>query len=98
MQSTKFVAFPYNPMVYKLNSSGVFYDAIYHLKPVITSNTEFFKRVRENNLGYVYINSISESMNILDDANIYKDYVNNIKNYVENLNKDIKHKLIKFLC
>lgn len=97
LQSTKFVALPYKPTVYRLNSSGVFYDAIYHLKPIIASDTEFFKKVRENNLGYVYINSISESINILDDVKMYKVYVNNIKNYVENINKDIKHKLIKFL-
>lgn len=97
LQSTKFMALPYDPKAYTLNSSGVFYDAIYHLKPVITSNTEFFKRVQENNLGYVYINSISESINILDDTKIYENYVNNIKNYVEKINKDNKNKLIEFL-
>ena len=91
------MALPYDPKAYTLNSSGVFYDAIYHLKPVITSNTEFFKRVQENNLGYVYINSISESINILDDTKIYENYVNNIKNYVEKINKDNKNKLIEFL-
>ena len=97
LQSTKFIALPYDPKAYTLNSSGVFYDAIYHLKPVITSNTKFFKRVRENNLGYVYTNSISESINMLDDEKIYKHYINNIKKYVKNINRDSTNKLIKFL-
>lgn len=97
LKSTKFVALPYNPAAYKLNSSGIFYDAIYHLKPVIASNTVFFKRVKQNKLGYVYSNSISESINILDDSKIYQEYVNNIKEYLKKINKDIKNKLVKFL-
>jgi len=97
LQSTKFVALPYNPKTYTLNSSGVFYDAIYHLKPVITSNTEFFKRVKKNKIGYVYKKSIKESKEILDDKRIYQEYVNNIKEYVKNINRDNTNKLIKFL-
>ncbi len=97
LQSTKFVALPYDPAIYKLNSSGVFYDAIYHLKPVIVSNTVFFKRVKENNLGYVYKNSIRESTHILDNLKIYSDYVKNIKDYVKKINKDNKGRLIEFL-
>ena len=97
LQSTKFVALPYNPTTYKLNSSGVFYDAIYHFKPVIASNTEFFKRVEKNKIGYVYKHSIRESKIILENAKIYQEYVNNIKKYVQNINRDNKKNLIKFL-
>jgi len=97
LHSTRFVALPYDPAVYKLNSSGVFYEAIYHLKPVIASNTVFFKRVKQNKIGYVYINSISESINILDDSKIYKDYIDNIKKYVKKINRDNKNKLVEFL-
>jgi len=97
LSSTKFVALPYDPKAYPLNSSGVFYDAIYHIKPLITSNTKFFKRVEENNLGYVYKNSIKDSIHILDNLEIYSDYTRNIKDYIKKTNKDIKNKLINFL-
>jgi len=97
IQSTKYVALPYDPIEYKLNSSGVFYDAIYHLRPLITSDTVFFKRVKENKIGYVYKNSIRESKEILEDTKIYREYVNNTKEYVKSINKDNKNKLIKFL-
>lgn len=97
LESTKYVALPYDPLIYTLNSSGVFYDAIYHFKPLIASNTKFFERVRANTLGYVYVNSINESINILDDSKIYKNYVDNIKNYVKKINRNNKNKLIDFL-
>ena len=97
LQSTKFIALPYDPKAYTLNSSGVFYDAIYHLKPVITTDTEFFERVKKNKIGYVYRHSIGESKEILDDKKIYQEYVNNIKEYVKNINRDSTDKLIKFL-
>ncbi len=97
LQSTKFVALPYNPTIYKLSSSGVFYEAIYHFKPVITSNTEFFKRVEENKIGYVYKHSIKEYIHILNNSKIYNDYVRNIKNYVKKINKDNKDRLISLL-
>lgn len=97
MQKARFIALPYNPTTYKLQSSGVFYEALYSGTPVICSNTSFLKIVRERRLGYVYENSISESICILDNIEIYEAYRKNVISFVDEVQKESISKINYFI-
>lgn len=97
LSNSRFIALPYKPDVYKLQSSGIFYEAIYNSKPVICSDTSFFKIVREKNLGFVYTKTIAESLKIINNKDYYKEITSNIEKFTTEILIESTSKLLRFL-
>lgn len=93
--ATRFIILPYVNSNFR--SSGVFYEALYKLKPLIVSSPPpFFKLVNEYKIGLQYITSPSELIDKLNDQVLYNSMVNNIKTFLANKTHNEKEKIINF--
>lgn len=81
-ENTKVIMLPYSEG-YNNHSSGVVLDAIYHKKPVITTDMDAFSFIRELNLGLLY-SSEEEMMNAMTElVEEHSHYTENIKRYLD---------------
>lgn len=83
MQNSSFILLPYEPDKYKFRVSGVFFDAITFLKPLIYLNTYFFDYINTTygSIGYKY-DTIEELLQILK----YRK-----KQEIDNFNENLKN-------
>jgi len=95
LHSTRFVALPY--VMDEMQSSGVFYEALYASKPVLCRRTPFLNRVTLAGLGIVYESSMSEVLPLLDDETQYQRWLANVKAYVATIGRDAQSRLVSFL-
>lgn len=97
LMSSKYILLPYNNVNYR--SSGVFFEALYGLKPLIVSSAPpFFKAVNDKGLGYQYSKSPIELFDKLNDNRTYDLIVENIKNFLEEKDKREKERILSFFC
>lgn len=92
IDKTQYVILPYKSH-YENATSGVIYDALFRLKPVITKNLKGMEFVREYKLGFLYEESIEE---FFDCEHEYGDYQKNIEKFI-NENVIASKMLIGFL-
>lgn len=92
---TKYTILNYSES-YALRSSGVIFDIIYRGRPVIAKNRKYVEFVKENQIGMVYDNLKDINWDELMTHNIYSDYQNNIRIYLEKQSKVVS-KLVDFL-
>lgn len=97
ISNIKYIILPYKDY-YKNATSGVIYDILFKMKPVIAPNYDVFKFIEENEIGVLYSNSIENldiSTSFLNIRSV--DEINNhLLNYLEN-NKNNSNKIINFI-
>ena len=96
IKECKYIVLPYKRDD-RFGSSGVFYDAVFHIKPLIVRSTPFFKKVvKDNDIGYVYNNSLEEVVEKLYNNKKYEKLMDNLVEYMnKNHRKNLKN-LAKF--
>lgn len=94
LRHTKYIILPYHHS--KLKSSGIFYEALYNLKPVVVpSGFKFFEIVSEESLGYVYNESPKEILQFIDNNNYnYLQY--RIRKFLEKSTAELGRQIIDF--
>lgn len=94
LNESRFVVLPYETN--KLQSSGVYYEALLNLKPVLVSNAPFFKDVTEKGLGYKYDELSSSMMKLLRNEEDYYALQKNIYSYISKIQNDSKDRILEF--
>ena len=94
LTNSKYIILPYKSE--ETRSSGIFYEALFNLKPLIVSNYSFFEKVKELNIGYQYIDTPRELFDRLDDDNHYNIMRKHIFEYITSCQKDVNKRIIEF--
>lgn len=95
IKSSKYVVLPYKAKGYNNRSSGVVLDSVYKGTPVICSNLEAFRFVKEYTLGIVYKDGFHNALQDVKTVD-YSKLCNNILEWVDLKNKD-KERLLNFV-
>ena len=94
LKESRFVVLPYETN--KLQSSGVYYEALLNLKPVLVSNAPFFKDVTEKGLGYKYDELSSNIGDFLRNEDNYQALRKNIYDYISRIQNVSKDRILEF--
>lgn len=94
INESRFVILPYDTTI--VQSSGVYYEALINLKPVIVSNAPFFKDVEKIGIGYNYNNLPKDPTPILRDEEKYKNMQKRIYDYIVKIQEESEKKLLDY--
>lgn len=94
LEDSRFVILPYNTNKYQ--SSGIYYEALLKLKPLLVSSAPFFENVEKYGLGYNYNNLPQDPSELLRDMDIYRKLQNNIYEYIGKLQSESESKVLAF--
>jgi len=90
----RFVALPYETN--KFQSSGIYYEALLNLKPLLVSDAPFFRDVTAKGLGYKYDELPSNMTEFLRNEEKYLAMQKNIYNYISQIQNDSKDRILSF--
>lgn len=96
IRNSRYIILPYKSK--RLQSSGVYYDSLLQLRPLLVSDAPFFADVEKNGIGYRYSTLPAQMYTFLTDQKKYVALQRNIYSYITKIQEESKQKILDFFC